>query len=115
LPPEIGAGSDRTNDHEIVVHDLVALDAKPFGDEFLFRRLVMDEHNVGIAAPPDIERLSGADGNDFHLDPGCRSEPPQDVAEQSGLFGRGGRYHRDRARLRAAGEKTQAEKNRKRT
>ena len=59
----------RPDHHEIIVHHVKSLHAKSLGEEFLFRDLVVHEHHVGIAAPADIERLPGADGDDLDADP----------------------------------------------
>ena len=56
----------RSNDDEVVVHHVVPLHRETFGKKLLFRVLVVDEHNIGIAAPADIESLSGADR--YHID-----------------------------------------------
>jgi hypothetical protein len=55
----------------------------------------MDEDDVGVAAPPGLQRLAGALRDHPHLDAGRRLEHRQDVVEQARLLGRGGRGHRD--------------------
>ena len=49
----------------------IALHAFAFGEEFLFRRFGVHEHDVGVAAPAGVERLAGALRDDFHRR--CRS------------------------------------------
>ena len=63
----IGRGPD---DHEVVVHDLVALDPEAVGDELLLGRLVVHEQHVGIAVLGELDRLAGADRDHPHLDAG---------------------------------------------
>jgi hypothetical protein len=46
--------SGRSDDDEIVVHQVVAVDAEALSHEFFFRRSVVDEHR--ISAPANIER-----------------------------------------------------------
>ena len=62
------------------------------------------------ARPAHVERLTRAQRHDLHLDASLRGEDGQDVLEQSGLLGRGGRGDRDRAGLRGGGRRDQAEK-----
>ena len=81
----VGLGAD---EHEIVVHDVVALDPLPFGHELLFQRFRMHQHHVRIAAPADIERLARAHGDHPHLDAGFPLEYRQQVLEEPGLFRR---------------------------
>ncbi|MGY4339084.1 hypothetical protein ACVWW3_003990 [Bradyrhizobium sp. LM2.9] len=76
----------RPDNDEVVVHDIEALHALPFGHELVFGRPVMDEHDVCIAAPPDVERLARADGNHFHIDAADLREQRQQIAEQPRLF-----------------------------
>jgi len=95
----VGLGAD---DDEIVVHDFLALDAEALGDEFFLGGLVMDEDHIGIAAPRQIERLAGAQGDDAHLDAVGLFENRQHVAEEAGLLGRGGRGDGDEAFLGVA-------------
>ena len=90
----------RPDQDEVVVHDGIALHAKAVGEELFFLRLGMDEHDVGIAAPGGVERLSGALRHHLHVDAGLRLEHRQDVAEQAGILRRGGRGDDDRFVLR---------------
>ena len=99
--PETFAGSAlRPDDDEVVVHHVVALGGKALGEEFLLGRPVVDEHHVGVAAPADVERLTGAERDDAHLDAGLLGEARQQVFEQPGLLGRGRRGNGDEALLR---------------
>ena len=41
----VGLGTD---ENEIVVHHLLALDTPALGDEFLFRRLIVNENHIGV-------------------------------------------------------------------
>ncbi|MHC2682121.1 hypothetical protein ACVJDU_003685 [Bradyrhizobium diazoefficiens] len=90
----------RPDDDEVVVHDVETLHALPFGHELVFGGPVMDEHHVGIASPPDIQRLAGADGYDLHVDALGLREQRQQIAEQTRLFRRCRRGHDDGAILR---------------
>jgi hypothetical protein len=92
----VGLGAD---DDEVVVHDFLALDAEALGDELLLGGLVMHEDDVGIAAARHVERLAGAQGDHAHLDAAGLLEGRQQVAEEAGLLGRGGRRHGDEALL----------------
>ena len=87
----------RSDHDKIVVHHAKPLHAKTFGEEFLFRDLVVNEHHVGIAAPADVERLAGADCHHAHFDPRLGGEDRQQVAKESRLLGRGGRSDGDEA------------------
>ena len=42
----------------------------------------MDEHDIGIAAAREVERLTRAERNDADLDSGLLLEDGQEVAEQ---------------------------------
>jgi hypothetical protein len=100
----------RADQDEVVVHDRKALHAETVGDEFLFLRLGVHEHDVGIAAPAGIERLAGALCDDLHIDPALCLEQRQDVTKQAGILGRRGGGDDDRLVLRqswcSAGEKS---------
>ena len=80
----------RPDEDEVVVHDLGAPDAVAGGDELLLGGGIMHEDHVGIAAPRQVERLAGAEGDDAHLDAAQLLENRQQVAEEAGLLGRGG-------------------------
>ena len=41
----------------------------------------MDEHDIRIAATSEVERLTGAEGDDAYLDTGFALEDRQDVSE----------------------------------
>ena len=67
----------RTNQNEIVVHHRIATHSLPFCYEFVFGRPVVNKYDIGVAAPPDIECLSGAHGNNANLDTGVALERRQ--------------------------------------
>src|SRR5262249_8329205 len=71
----------RADQHEIVVHDGVALNAKTVGDKFLLLRLGVHEQNVGVTAPSTIKRLTCSLPNDFDPDGGLGFEKRQNVTE----------------------------------
>ena len=77
----------RADHDEVVVHHVEALHAETLGEEILFRRLIVHEDHVGIAAPTDVERLAGSDGNDIHADPGFGGELREEIAEEARLLG----------------------------
>ena len=90
----------RADEDEVVVHDRVTLDAFAFGEPFQLRRLVVDEHDVGIAAATDVERLARTDGDDAHVDARVLLERRQQLREQAGLLGRRRRRDDDERLLR---------------
>jgi hypothetical protein len=55
----------------------------------------MHEHHIGVAAARGVERLAGALGDDFHVDPGLLLEDRQQIAEQAGILRRRGRGDHD--------------------
>ncbi len=79
----IGLGADQ---HEIVVHHVVALHAVAFGNELLFLRLGVDKHHVGIPAAARVERLACTLCDDLHVDASLFLEHRQDVAEEAGIL-----------------------------
>ena len=89
----------RADEHEIVVHHRVALDAVTFREKLFLGGASVHEHDVGIAAPRDIESLASSQGDDVDLDAGLAFEDRQQMAEQPGLFGRRRRGHGDEAFL----------------
>jgi hypothetical protein len=98
-----GAGrvSPGADEHEVVVHDLLAPGRETVGDEFLFGHLVVHEQHVGIAAARHVDGLAGAQGHHLHVDARGLLEQRQDVAEQARLLG--GRGGRDDDALRERG------------
>ena len=112
-PPAIPAGIRfRADDDEVVVHDGIAPHAVALAQELFLGRLRMHEHDVGIAAAREVERLARAERHDAHLDPGPLLEDRQEVLEEPRLLGRGRRCDRDeplRERARRAGERERAE------
>ena len=85
----------RPDDDEIVVHHVAAVDAEAVGDELVLADAIVDQQRIGIAAHADRERLSGADRDDVHAEAARRAKDRQDVAEQAGVLGRGGRAEND--------------------
>ena len=61
--------------------------------------------DVGVAAAREVERLTGAERHDAHLDAGLLLEDGQDVAEQARLLGRRRRGNGDETFLRVRGER----------
>ena len=104
----------RPDQDEVVVHHRIALHAEAVGDEFLLLRLGVHEHHVGVAAPAGVERLAGALRDHLHVDAGLGLEQRQDVAEQAGVLGRGGRGDDDRLVLRGRGGRGGKQRERRR-
>ena len=67
----------------------------PSSMNFLLGLGVVDEDDVGVAAPRGVERLAGAERQHVHGDPGRLGEFRQDRAEQSRIVDRGGRGQGD--------------------
>ena len=101
--PLTPAGSPlRSDEHEVVVHDRQALDARSLRRRTSPRPPVVHEQHVGVAAPRHVERLAGADRDHLDVDAGGLLERRQQVREQARLLGRRGRRHRDGLCCRAA-------------
>ena len=64
-PGRIG---DRADDDEVVPRELAPVDAVALGDEFRLGVRVVDEDEIGVAAPRRVERLAGAERQDMHGD-----------------------------------------------
>src|SRR5690606_38665735 len=109
-PGDAGRVGFRADDHEVVVHHLLALDAVALRDELLLLARVVHEHHVGVASPPDGERLPGADGDHAHLDARLLLELREQVLEQPRVLGRGRGRHRDEALLRSERRRCQRRK-----
>ncbi len=56
----------RTDDDEVVVHDVEALHALAFRHELVLRGTVMHEDNVCVTPTSNIQRLTRADSDDLH-------------------------------------------------
>ncbi len=85
-----------TDDHEVVVHDVLALLAVAVRDELLFVGLGVDEQDVGILGLAELERFAGAHGDDLDLVLGIRLLEGRDQhVEQPGVLSGGGRRQDD--------------------
>src|SRR4249919_52902 len=71
----------RTNDDEIVVHDMAPVDAITISNKFVLPDVIMDQQSVGVAAFAYGKRLAGSDSDDINSNTGCRPENGQDVTE----------------------------------
>jgi hypothetical protein len=69
----------RTNDDEIVVHDIAPVDAITISNKLVLPDAIMDQQSVGVAASAYCKRLAGSDGNDMNSNTGCRRENGHDV------------------------------------
>ena len=67
----------RSDHDEVVVHDVAPADTFTFGDEAILRFAIVHEHDVRVAAPANVERLAGAQGDDVHRDAGLFLEQRQ--------------------------------------
>jgi len=87
----VGLGADQ---HEVVVHDLLASRGKTVGHKLLFGHLVVHEEHVGIAPARHVDGLARAQRDHLHVDAAGSSELGQQKREQARLLGgRGGRHH----------------------
>ena len=96
---ELRRVAPRADEHEVVVHDGIALDAMTFSEEFFLGGARMHEHDIGVASARHIERLSRAKRDDTNLYARLPLIDRQQVAEQTRLFGRCRRCHRDESVL----------------
>ncbi len=87
---DAGGVSLRADQHKIIIHHRLALDAEAILDELHLLRAGMDEDHIGITPPAGIERLPRALADHTHIDAGLRLEQRQDMGEQAGIGGRGG-------------------------
>src|SRR5262249_22370595 len=83
----------RTDQDEVVVHYVMAVDAEAAIDEGELCRGVMHEDHVTIAVLGNLERLAGSDSDDADLNAGVPGEGRQQMAEEPGFLGRGRRRH----------------------
>ena len=102
LAPDAGGIGMRTDQHEVIVHHRVALDAETIDEEFFFSRLGVHEHHIGVPTPSRIERLAGALGDDFHVDTGLLLEDREQISERPRILRRCRRRDSDGFLLRAA-------------
>ncbi len=80
----------RTENDEIVVHDIPAVDAEAFGDKLVLQFAGMHQDHIDVAGLAEFDRLAGADGDDIDLDAVGLLEGGQQFGEQSGILGGGG-------------------------
>lgn len=99
----------RADDDEVVEHHVPPRAAEALRDEALLRRAVVHEDQVRIAAPPDIERLAGAERHHARGDAGRPGEGRQDVTEEAGLLRAGGGGDGDAPLLRRRGRRQRQE------
>src|SRR5690606_6785537 len=72
----------RADQDKIVIHNVKALYAIPLLDEFFLLRFGMDEDNIGITAPPGLDRLPGALRHHLHVGAAFLLEARQNVLEK---------------------------------
>ncbi len=76
----------RTDDDEVIVHDVEALDAATLGNKFFFGRFGVHQKDVAIAVRRILDGLAGADCHHANVDAGLLLEHRQDVIEQAGVL-----------------------------
>ncbi len=81
------------------MHDRVAFEPQPVGDELALGRLVVDQQQVGVAVRGDAYGLAGSDRDDLDLDAARLRELRQQPFEQPGVLRGSRRCNRDRARF----------------
>ena len=67
----VGLGAD---DHEVVVHDLAAVDAVPGFHKFFFSAGSVHQQHVHVAVFAVLQGLAGAHGHPFEIDARFRFE-----------------------------------------
>jgi hypothetical protein len=96
---DVGGVGIRSDHDEVVPGDLAAADAVPLPNEFLLGLGVMNQHEIGVAAPRGVERLPGAQRQHMHGDAAGLGKPRQDRRQQPGIVDRGRRGEGDRRRF----------------
>ena len=87
----IGFGSD---EHEVVVHHLMAIHAEAVGHEFFFKSGRMHEQHVHVAVLAVRQRLAGAHGNPFQIKARILFEDGLEILQKAGILRAGrGRHH----------------------
>src|SRR6266516_4094698 len=56
----------RTNDNEIVVHDMAPVDAITISNKLFLPDVIMDQQSVGVAASAHGKRVAGSDSDDIN-------------------------------------------------
>ena len=100
---------------EVVPHDVAPFGPVARGHERVLALARMHEHDVHVAARPELERLAGSDRDDIDLDPLAFPELLEDVRDQPGILGARRRRQPDaRSTIRGAagGEERQNNKER---
>ncbi len=62
--PDAGRIVLRAEDHEVVVHHVLAVDAVAFCNELVLARAGMHQDDVDVAGLAELDRLAGAHGDD---------------------------------------------------
>ena len=86
----------------------------PSARNFSSARFRVHEHDVGVAAAREVERLPGAERDDAHLDAGLLLEYRQQVLEQPRLLGRRRRRDGDESSAPCAGRRASEREQRER-
>ena len=84
----------RTDDHEVVVHDVVALGGETGGEELLLGGRRVNQEHVGVLGLAELDRLTAAHGDDLGLvlRIGLLERRHEHVEESGVLRRRGGRH-----------------------
>ena len=67
----------RSDNHEVVVHHVAAIDAVAVGHELVLACAIMHQQRIGIAARADRQRLPGADRDHVNIE----AAAPRETAE----------------------------------
>ena len=84
----IRGGADN---HEVIVHEVEPLRAIAIFDKFKFRRLRMDQQNIGIAVRCILDGLSGTYGDDIDAQAGFLLEQGDQIVVKARVLGGGRR------------------------
>ena len=107
--PDLGRVRGRTDDHEVVGHQLLPLPAEPGGHELLLVGRRMDDEDVGASLLSHPERFTAAHGDRLDAVRERRFKARQEDVEEAGVLKTRGRRQDQivgRPRARGSGPKT---------
>jgi hypothetical protein len=85
-PGDRGGIGRRSDENEIVIHDVMTLDTVTLGDKFLFRGFGVYQQQVAVAVAGVFQSLPGSDRNHVDGDAGLALEHRQQVVVETGYF-----------------------------
>ena len=88
---DAGRVARRADDHEVVVHHVLAARAEAVVHELVLARPCVHQHHVGVAVLAQLERLAGADCHIVGIDPKLLLKVRQDHVQQPRVRRAGGR------------------------